>query len=110
MHLKNYSVLYTDEGVSLSPAYDLLNVNLVNPQDDEELALTINGKKKRIGLSDFDVLARSMNIPETAVRNTYNKFSSSNKEVSKMIEASILSPEKKTLYLEIWNKKQQLFN
>ncbi|SDP09167.1 serine/threonine-protein kinase HipA [Mucilaginibacter sp. OK268] len=110
MHLKNFSVLYGDEGVSLSPAYDLLNVNLVNPQDDEELALTINGKKKRIGLSDFDVLARSMNIPETAVRNTYNKFSSGNKEVGKMIEASFLSPEKKALYLEIWNKKQRLFN
>ncbi|WP_255496195.1 HipA domain-containing protein [Mucilaginibacter sp. FT3.2] len=110
MHMKNFSVLYTDEGVSLSPAYDLLNVNLVNPQDDEELALTMNGKKKRIRLSDFDVLARSMNIPETAVRNTYNKFSSSNKEVGKMIEASFLSSEKKALYLEIWNKKQRLFN
>ncbi|MDB5025681.1 MAG: type toxin-antitoxin system HipA family toxin [Mucilaginibacter sp.] len=110
MHLKNFSVLYGDEGVSLSPAYDLLNVNLVNPLDDEELALTINGKKKRIRLSDFDVLARSMNIPETAVRNTYNKFSSGNKEVGEMITASFLSPEKKEQYLEIWNKKQRLFN
>jgi len=110
MHLKNFSVLYTDEGVSLSPAYDLLNLNLVNPQDDEELALTMNGKKKRIRLFDFDVLARSMNIPETAVRNTYNKFSSSNKGVGKMIEASFLSTQKKALYLEIWNKKQRLFN
>ncbi|MCQ6961125.1 HipA domain-containing protein [Mucilaginibacter aquariorum] len=110
MHLKNFAVLYTDEGVSLSPAYDLLNVNLVNPKDDEELALTINGKKKKISLSDFDILARSMNIPETAVRNTYNKFSSGNKGVSEMVTASFLSAEKKELYQEIWNKKQPLFN
>lgn len=110
MHLKNFSVLYTNEGVSLSPAYDLFNVNLINPQDDEELALTINGKKKRIRLSDFDLLARSMNIPETAVRNTYNKFSSGNKKVGEMIAASFLSPEKKEQYLEIWDKKQRLFN
>lgn len=110
MHLKNFAVLYTHEGISLSPAYDLLNVNLVNPQDDEELALTINGKKKRIRLSDFDALAKSMNIPETAVRNTYNKFSSGNKEVSEMVNASFLSREKKELYLEIWNKKQGLFS
>ncbi|RYE25210.1 MAG: HipA domain-containing protein, partial [Sphingobacteriaceae bacterium] len=110
MHLKNFSILYTDEGVSLSPAYDLLNVNLVNPQDDEELALTINGKKKRITLSDFDVLARSMNIPETAVRNMYNKFSAGNRVVGEMIASSFLSSEKKELYLEIWNKKQRLFN
>ncbi|EOR96533.1 HIPA potein [Arcticibacter svalbardensis MN12-7] len=110
MHLKNFSVLYTDEGVGLSPAYDLINVNLVNPQDDEELALTINGKKKRIRLSDFDVLARSMNIPEMAVRNTYNKFASGNKEVGNLIAASFLSPEKKERYLEIWNNKQLLFH
>ena len=51
MHLKNFSVLHTDQGVNLSPAYDLLNVNLVNPQDDEELALTLNGKKKKIKLN-----------------------------------------------------------
>lgn len=95
MHLKNFSVLYTNEGVSLSPAYDLLNVNLVNPEHDEELAFTVNGKKKRIRLSDFDVLAKSMNIPDTPVRNTYNKFPSGKKEVARTITASFLSPEKK---------------
>lgn len=110
MHLKNFSVLHGNEGISFSPAYDLLNVNLVNPQDTEELALTLNGKKKKIELSDFDVLARSMNIPATAVRNTYNKFSSGNKEVAEMILGSFLSPEKKEGYLDIWNKKQRLFN
>ena len=110
MHLKNFAVLHRDQAISLSPAYDLLNVNLINPQDDDELALTINGKKKKIKLSDFDVLARSMNIPETAVRNTYKKFSSGNSAVGDLIEASFLSPKKKELYLEIWNKKQQLFN
>ncbi|WP_240755243.1 HipA domain-containing protein [Pedobacter sp. SYP-B3415] len=109
MHLKNFSVLYNDDGISLSPAYDLLNVNLINPHDDEELALTLNGKKKKISLSDFDALARSMNIPGTAVRNTYRKFSSGNKKVAEIIEASFLSPESKHRYFEIWNKKQKLF-
>ncbi len=110
MHLKNFSVLHTNLGVNLSPAYDLLNVNLVNPEDDEELALTLNGKKKKIKLTDFDLLAKSMNIPETAVRNTYHKFSSNNNQIEEMIELSFLSPEKKELYIEIWNKKQQIFN
>lgn len=110
MHLKNFSVLHTDQGVNLSPAYDLLNVNLVNPQDDEELALTLNGKKKKIRLADFDLLGRSMNIPETAVRNTYNKFSSNDEQVEEMIRLSFLSSERKELYLEIWKKKQGLFN
>jgi serine/threonine-protein kinase HipA len=30
----------------MTPAYDLLNVTLVNPVDTEELALTLEGKKK----------------------------------------------------------------
>lgn len=110
MHLKNFSVIHTNEGISLSPAYDLLNVNLIHPQDEEELALTLNGKKNKIRLADFDMLAKSMNIPETALRNTYKKFSSNNKQVEEMIGLSFLSSENKKLYSEIWNKKQQIFN
>lgn len=39
MHLKNFSVIHhSDHTISLSPAYDLLNVNLVFPDDADELA------------------------------------------------------------------------
>ncbi|MDB5193954.1 MAG: type toxin-antitoxin system HipA family toxin, partial [Segetibacter sp.] len=48
MHLKNFSLLYNEDDVVLSPAYDLLNVNLVNPKDDKELGLTLNAKKKKL--------------------------------------------------------------
>ncbi len=109
MHLKNFAVLHTNEGVFLSPAFDLLNVNLINPSDDEELALTLNGRKKKIKITDFDLLAKTLNIPEKAVKNVYNKFSSKNKAVAEMISSSFLTPEKKQLYLSIWNKKQQIF-
>lgn len=33
MHLKNFSMMHTDNGILLSPAYDLLNVNLIYPND-----------------------------------------------------------------------------
>lgn len=47
MHLKNFSLYEPKEGViRLSPAYDLLNATIANPKDDEELAQTLNGKKK----------------------------------------------------------------
>lgn len=47
MHLKNFSLLEQPGlGMTLSPAYDLVNTMLVNPADDEELALNLNGKKK----------------------------------------------------------------
>ena len=53
MHLKNFS-LYAPKGKwFLTPAYDLLNVSMANPKDTEEMALTLNGRKKRITKSDF---------------------------------------------------------
>ena len=45
MHLKNFSLRHRAQGPVLSPAYDLLNVNLVNAKDKEELALTLKGEK-----------------------------------------------------------------
>lgn len=49
MHLKNFSLLETEEGHGeyvLSPAYDLLPVNVIMPEDPEEFALAMNGKKR----------------------------------------------------------------
>ncbi|MFA6950362.1 MAG: HipA domain-containing protein, partial [Lentimicrobiaceae bacterium] len=41
MHLKNFSLIKTPEiGYMLTPAYDLVATVLVNPADDEDLALT----------------------------------------------------------------------
>lgn len=46
MHLKNFSMIHFGETWTLAPAYDLLNVAIVNPDDTEELALTLDGKRK----------------------------------------------------------------
>ncbi len=48
MHLKNFSLINTNFGWALSPSSDLLNVAILNPEDKEELALPINGKKKKL--------------------------------------------------------------
>ena len=47
MHLKNFSMWLSDIGWVLSPAYDLLNVKIILPKDDEDLALLLGGKKKK---------------------------------------------------------------
>ncbi|SKB63889.1 HipA domain-containing protein [Daejeonella lutea] len=110
MHLKNFAVLHQDDGIYLSPAYDLLNVNLVNPADDEELALTLNGKKKRLGLKDFRILGASLEIPERAIENSFKKLASANKEVDLFINSSFLSQDQKELYHRIWLEKQAIFS
>lgn len=109
MHLKNFSVLHQPGGVVLSPGYDLLNVNLVNSKDKEEMGLTLNGKKNRIKLADFKVLAEILDINEKVYYNSFKLFSSRNKDVADLIDRSFLGTEMKKAYKEIWKKKQEIF-
>ena len=63
MHLKNFSLLRRENGtVELSPAYDLVPVNIILPEDTEELALTMNGKKRRLTRADFEKFAASLKL------------------------------------------------
>jgi serine/threonine-protein kinase HipA len=71
MHLKNFSLIHREDSIDLSPAYDLLNVNLVFPKDQEETALTLNGRKKNIRLQDFEALGRVLDIPDKVRGNSY---------------------------------------
>ncbi len=53
-HRKNFSLLTSVDGtVALSPAYDLVSSRLVIPKEDEELALSLNGKHNRLQRDDF---------------------------------------------------------
>ena len=64
-HVKNYSVIYNEEGLArLAPAYDLVCSRIVIPEEAEESALTIQGKKGRIKRGDIDLLADYLGIPE----------------------------------------------
>lgn len=110
MHLKNFSIMHLQDGGQLSPAYDLLNVNLLNPKDKEELALTVNGKKNRIKLSDFEALASSLEINPKVCSNIFKHYNSKNNEVTELIKRSFLNEKMKENYIKIWNKKQQIFS
>lgn len=109
MHLKNLSILHLEGSIALSPAYDLLNANLLNPKDDEELGLTLSGKKKKIKLADFITLADALNIPEKARENTFKKFSSATDKVNELIDRSFLADDEKVRYKEMWVQKQKIF-
>ena len=67
MHLKNFSLIETEEGSSdyqLSAAYDLLSTNVVLPADREQMALTLNGKKQNIRRKDFLAFAGTIGLEE----------------------------------------------
>lgn len=101
MHLKNFSLIDRDGVWQLSPAYDLLNVNLVNEKDNEESALTIAGKKRRLKKQDFVQLARSYQLTDTQIRNVFNDILGREKLLLDFIDTSFLSDEFKVKYKEI---------
>ena len=48
MHLKNFSLITQDGKSYLSPCYDLVNSTIEYKTQDEEIALPLNGKKKKL--------------------------------------------------------------
>lgn len=75
MHLKNFSLI--DEpsiGYHLSPAYDLLCTAVANPADKEELALTLNGRKRKIVLSDFEKAMTKAHISNKVADSIFTKY------------------------------------
>jgi len=65
MHLKNFSLIETMPGSQihvLSAAYDMLPTNIVIPEDTEQLALTLNGKKSNLKKDDFMAFADACGI------------------------------------------------
>ena len=98
MHLKNLSLIETEEGSGkyiLSPAYDLLPVNIILPEDKDEFALTINGKKRNIRLKDFFVFAKSSGIPDNSADKMVGKLISMKARFIEMCQESLLPEELK---------------
>ena len=98
MHLKNFS-LYAPKGKwGLTPAYDLLNVTLVNPKDDEELALTLNAKKNRIKKADFVKAMETSGIAPKVFENMVSKYHKLLPKFNEVIDMSFLDDEDKEMY------------
>jgi serine/threonine-protein kinase HipA len=99
MHLKNFSLLHTSGlGYGLAPAYDLVATALVNPADTEELALTLNGKKKKLQQADFLAAARQAGVEDKVMTGLFIKFTRVRSAWEKMLAESFLPAELKDSY------------
>jgi serine/threonine-protein kinase HipA len=103
MHLKNFSFLEDAAiGFLLSPAYDLLSTTLVNPADTEELALTLNGKKKKLKYADFLSAFENCGLSKKLLDATLTNFYYCTKEIKFHIQKSFLSQEFKAQLIELF--------
>ena len=112
MHLKNFSLIYDPtNGPILSPAYDMLSTTLVNPKDDEDLALTLNGKKKRINRRDFESAFHNMKLDAKQQANIFRKMEKVKNKWVDFIQVSFLSSDFKEKYIQLLNERfSRLYN
>lgn len=106
MHLKNFALYNpTGEGFRLTPAYDLLNAALVNPKDKEELALTLNGRKKKIKLDDFVQAMQKADISDKIITNIFQRFHKKYPEWEQTIRNSFLPQDYQDAYWQMVKDK-----
>lgn len=110
MHLKNFSLIETGENSRqyiLSPAYDLLPVNVIMPEDQEQLALPMNGKKTNLHRKDFLLFADSCSIPRNAAENIINRLLGFLPLFSELCEVSLLPEGMKRRLISLMHERGQ---
>ena len=93
MHLKNFSLLREHDGTwRLSPAYDLVPVKTVLPADKDDLALTVNGKNRKLRAADFRAAATTMGLTSVQYsRLTRRMVESVTRNLDEAVNRSFLS-------------------
>lgn len=101
MHLKNFSMIQSSLGWELAPAYDLLNVAILLPEDSEELALTLGGKKRKLKKEHFELFGHELGLTGIQIRRAFKRLKENKSNALNWIERSFLSDEMKMAYVEI---------
>jgi serine/threonine-protein kinase HipA len=101
MHLKNFSMIETPSGWVLAPAYDLLNVTIVNPEDKEELALTLMGKKNKLNRGHFKYLGAALGLTDKQIQGAFRRMEINKPKVMNWLDRSFLSDEMKAAYKQV---------
>ena len=101
MHLKNFSMIESPSGWVLAPAYDLLNVAIVLMEDTEELALTIEGKKRKLKKTHFEHLGQRLGLTDRQIQGVFNRMFKNKPKAIQWIDNSFLSNDMKAAYKDI---------
>ena len=98
MHLKNFSLLTGEDGITkLTPAYDLLCTELVLPGNG--LAFPLNGKAKNLSRGDWRAFAEACNLPMPRAKAILAAQAAVLPKAQRYIESSYLPDEQKQAYL-----------
>jgi serine/threonine-protein kinase HipA len=79
----------------------LVNTALVNPADDEEMALNIIGKKKKLKKQDFVAAMNTLKVEEKQQQNIFSKMEKALPKWLNVIDESFLSEDFREQYKSI---------
>ena len=105
MHLKNFSMIQSSAGWVLAPSYDLLNVKIVNPEDQEELALTMGGRKRKFERTDFWEFGAGMGLTDKQIARVFTRFEKQRGKVMEWIKRSFLSMDMQNAYSDLLEER-----
>ncbi len=98
MHLKNFSLLLSTQGWVLSPAYDLLNVNLALPLDRDDTALTIDGKKRNLIKATWKKFGIKLGLNAKQIASVLENMQKAKSKMLNLLDNSFLSETTKDAY------------
>ncbi|MDH5476040.1 MAG: HipA domain-containing protein [Cyclobacteriaceae bacterium] len=105
MHLKNFSMVESPSGWVLSPAYDLLNASILNPDDHEELALTLVGKKKKFKREHFVEFGKVLGLSDKQIKGAFRRIERDTLKAMEWLDRSFLSKEVMNVYKEMLDER-----
>ena len=111
MHLKNFSLITQKVKTKLTPIYDFLNSTIAIKNPDEEIALTMRGKKSNLKAVDFiDYYAKErLQLNEKTVTSILEQMKKATPVWKQLLEICFLSNEMKQKYLELLEIRTKMF-
>lgn len=96
------------ENYVLTPAYDLLSTALVMPEDTEELALTLCGKKRKLNRRYFVDAMLQSGLDRKVCKTIFIRFIRVADKWSSFIQKSFLPEEMQEKYIELIQNKMRI--
>lgn len=111
MHLKNFSLMTQNGKTTLTPVYDFLNSSIAIKNPEEEIALTLKGKKSNLKVSDFiDYYAKEiLQLNEKTIMTILGQMHNAIPKWKELLEISFLSDDMKEKYFNLLETKTQMF-
>lgn len=111
MHLKNFSLISKNGKTTLAPVYDFLNSSIAIKNPEDEIALTLKGKKSNLKASDFiDYYAKErLQLNEKTIATILEQMHNAIPKWKELLEISFLSDDRKEKYFNLLEKRIGLF-